>query len=107
MTAQSEQEQDTRGPGDDRDDGACSGPAGGDRPRLVERPARRPASPRRVLADLGLGYVASAIVALVFSATGPVAVIFAAGSSGGLRGAEMASWIFAVFFVNGDRKSVV
>lgn len=101
MTAQSEQEQDTRGPGDDRDDGACSGPAGGDRPRLVERPARRPPSPRRVLADLGLGYVASAIVALVFSATGPVAVIFAAGSSGGLSGAEMASWIFAVFFVNG------
>lgn len=57
MTAQSEQGRDTRGSGDGRADGADSGSAGGERPRLLERPGQRPPSPRRVLADLGPSYV--------------------------------------------------
>ncbi|GAB3714782.1 benzoate/H(+) symporter BenE family transporter [Nocardiopsis nanhaiensis] len=73
--------------------------AGG--PRLLERPEARPPSLRRLRSDFGLGYAASAVIALVFSATGPVAVIFSAGTAGGLSTAEMSSWIFGVFFCNG------
>jgi benzoate membrane transport protein len=37
----------------------------------------------------------------LFAATGPVAIILAVGSKGGLSEQEIASWIFSVFFVNG------
>ncbi|PAY23021.1 benzoate transporter [Dietzia natronolimnaea] len=58
-------------------------------------------SPRRVLADLGPREFANALIALVFSATGPVAVILAAGGQGELTPAQLSSWIFGVFFANG------
>jgi benzoate membrane transport protein len=38
---------------------------------------------------------------MIFSATGPVAVILAVGTAGRLSPAELASWIFGVFFLNG------
>ncbi|MGN0100683.1 MAG: benzoate/H(+) symporter BenE family transporter [Dietzia sp.] len=62
--------------------------------------AGRP-SPRRVLTDLGPREFANALIALVFSATGPVAVILTAGSQGDLSPAQLSSWIFGVFFANG------
>ena len=45
--------------------------------------------------------VANAIVALLFAASAPVAIILGAGVSGGLSQADLASWIFAAFAVNG------
>ena len=62
--------------------------------------AGRP-SPRRVLADLGPREFANALIALVFSATGPVAVILSAGAQGDLSPTQLSSWIFGVFFANG------
>ncbi|MEU2005550.1 benzoate/H(+) symporter BenE family transporter [Rhodococcus sp. NPDC019627] len=66
-----------------------------------ERPSWPAAGPRRVIADFGGIYAANGLIGLIFSATGPVAVILAAGSAGGLSPSHMASWIFGVFFLNG------
>jgi benzoate membrane transport protein len=46
-------------------------------------------------------YAANGLIGVIFSATGPVAVILAVGTAGGLSPAELASWIFGVFFLNG------
>jgi benzoate membrane transport protein len=70
-------------------------------PGLIERPPRPLAGPGRLRRDVGLGYAANALIGIVFSATGPVAVILAVGIGGGLAPAELASWIFGVFFLNG------
>ena len=67
----------------------------------LERPERPPPGWRRVLADFGLTYAANGFIGWVFAATAPVAIILAAGTSGGLSESELASWIFGVFFING------
>ncbi|RRO20700.1 benzoate transporter [Saccharopolyspora rhizosphaerae] len=64
-----------------------------------ERPS--PARARQVLRDLNGSSVAGGVVGLVFSATGPIAVILSAGLNGGLSPAQLASWVFGVFFLNG------
>lgn len=51
--------------------------------------------------DLSAAHVASGIVAFLFAATGPVAVILATGTKGGLSEADLASWVFGAFFING------
>jgi benzoate membrane transport protein len=68
---------------------------------LIERPARPLTGPGRLRRDLGLLYAANGLIGFIFSATGPVAVILAVGTAGGLTPAELASWIFGVFFLNG------
>ena len=70
-------------------------------PVLIERPPRPLAGLRRVLRDLGPLYAANGLIGLIFAATGPVAVILAVGTQGGLSQAELASWVFGVFFLNG------
>ena len=67
----------------------------------LERPASVPANWRRVLADFGPRYAANGFVGWLFSATAPVAIILSVGSKGGLSEAELSSWIFGVFFING------
>jgi benzoate membrane transport protein len=68
---------------------------------LVE-PFQRPlAGARTVRADFGPAYAANGLIGLIFAATGPVAVILAVGTQGGLSQAEIASWVFGVFFLNG------
>ena len=67
----------------------------------LERPPGAPPGPRRVLRDLGVQYAANGLIGLIFAATGPIAVILAAGVQGGLGGRELASWLFGVFFLNG------
>lgn len=57
--------------------------------------------PRRALADFGGTYAASALVAFLFAASGPVAIILAVGARGGLSESDIASWIFAAFTLNG------
>tara|TARA_R110002072_G_scaffold293422_1_gene462778 strand:- start:5004 stop:6200 length:1197 start_codon:yes stop_codon:yes gene_type:complete len=44
---------------------------------------------------------ANAFVAFLFAASAPVAIILSAGSRGGLTEADLASWVFAAFAVNG------
>jgi len=56
---------------------------------------------RRFAADFGGLYAANALVAFIFAATGPVAVILAVGALGGLSESDLSSWIFGAFFVNG------
>jgi len=67
----------------------------------LERPAGPAPGWRRLLADIGPGYLANGLIGFIFSATGPVAIILAVGTRGGLSQAELASWVFGVFFVNG------
>ena len=75
--------------------------ATGVHPGRVERPRQRPPRPRDVLADLGRHELVNGLVGLLFSVTGPVAVILTVGTGGGLSGAQIASWITGVFVLNG------
>lgn len=45
-------------------------------------------------------YAASAFVAFLFAASGPVAIILSVGARGGLRESDITSWIFAAFLLN-------
>ncbi len=67
----------------------------------LERPTAEAPGLRRIFSDSGLGYLANGLIGFIFSATGPVAIILAVGTRGGLSQAELASWVFGVFFVNG------
>ena len=51
-------------------------------------------------ADFGGAYAAAAVVAFLFSCTGPVAIILAIGAQGGLAESDIASWIFSAFCLN-------
>jgi benzoate membrane transport protein len=55
---------------------------------------------RRIAADFGASYAAAAIVAFLFAASGPVAIILSVGARGGLSESDIASWIFAAFSLN-------
>jgi len=68
---------------------------------MLERPVLPPAGLRQIAADVGGIYIASGLVAFVFAASGPVAIILAVGAQGGLSESDLASWIFGAFFVNG------
>ena len=57
--------------------------------------------PRQALADFGGLYASNAVVAFLFSCTGPVAIILSIGARGRLSESDIASWIFAAFFLNG------
>ena len=67
----------------------------------LERPGHPPPGWRQLLADFGPTYAANAFVAWVFTVTAPLAIILAVGTRGGLSEAELASWVFGVFFING------
>jgi benzoate membrane transport protein len=67
----------------------------------LEKPVLPLTKPGRMLADFGATYAASALVAFLFAASGPVAIILAVGARGGLSESDIASWIFAAFFLNG------
>jgi benzoate membrane transport protein len=84
----------------------CDAPSGRFYPREYEEmPLEKPVfpltKPRQVLADFGGTYAASAVVAFLFAASGPVAIILAVGARGGLSESDIASWIFGAFFING------
>ena len=67
----------------------------------LELPAAPFPSQRRVLADFGPLYAANGFIGFVFAASGPLAIILSVGTGGGLSPAELASWVFGVFCVNG------
>lgn len=67
----------------------------------IERPADRPPSPAKVASDFGLLYASNGFIGWLFAVTAPLAIILTVGSKGGLAEAEIASWVFGVFFING------
>ncbi len=71
------------------------------RPRLIEPPPRPLAGWRRLATDFGPPSLINGFIAIIFSVTGPVAVILAVGTEGGLGPAELNSWVFGVFVLNG------
>ncbi|GKX34678.1 MAG: benzoate transporter [Rhizobiaceae bacterium MnEN-MB40S] len=54
-----------------------------------------------LLAGVRGGNIVNAVVAFLFAASAPVAIILTAGAVGGLAEADIASWIFGCFFING------
>lgn len=65
-------------------------------------PARRPLpGPRQIAAASGGLYLANALIGFIFAASGPVAIVLAVGSRGGLSESDLSSWIFGSFFLNG------
>jgi benzoate membrane transport protein len=67
----------------------------------IEPPTARPPGLRSILSDFGFLYAANGFIGWLFAVTAPVAIILAVGSNGGLSEAEIAAWLFGVFFVNG------
>ncbi len=67
----------------------------------LERPEQPPAGLQSLRADLSSTSFANAVVGFVFAASGPLAVILAVGTRGGLAEHQIASWVFGAFFLNG------
>src|SRR3954465_8801284 len=67
----------------------------------LERPTERPPGLRQIFSDFGPTYASNGFIGWLFAATAPVAIILAVGTSGNLSEGEIASWLFAVFFING------
>jgi benzoate membrane transport protein len=57
--------------------------------------------PKRLLFDFGPVYAANAVVAFLFASSAPVAIVLSTGLRAGLSPSDLASWIFAGFFING------
>jgi len=51
--------------------------------------------------DLAATHAVSGLVAFLFAASGPLAIILATGTRGGLSEAQIASWVFGSLFLNG------
>jgi benzoate membrane transport protein len=56
---------------------------------------------RRIAGDFGGLAAVNGLVAFIFAASGPVAIILAVGAQGGLAEADLSSWLFGAFFING------
>lgn len=67
----------------------------------VERPHLPRPGLREILRDIGPQEIGTGLVALIFSASGPIAVILAAAAAGNLTPGETSSWIFGAFLGNG------
>jgi benzoate membrane transport protein len=71
-------------------------------PRLaVENSRHVPPRLTDIARDLSPTTVGNGLVALIFSASGPVAVILTAAARGNLSDTELSSWLFATFLGNG------
>ena len=67
----------------------------------LEKPSAQRPGLRQLWRDFGATYAANGFIGWLFAVTAPVAIILSVGSRGGLSEAEIASWVFGVFFVNG------
>src|SRR5690625_294022 len=67
----------------------------------VEKPHFPQPTFREILRDLGPYEIGDGLVALIFSASGPIAVILAAAAAGNLSPDQTSSWIFGAFLGNG------
>ena len=65
-------------------------------------PVARPISGLgRILSELSLVNLSNAVIAFLFAASAPVAIILGVGLKGGLGETDLASWIFGGFAING------
>lgn len=60
-----------------------------------------------IASSFSISHFAHALIALIFAASAPVAIILGVGVAGGLSESDLASWIFAAFAVNGALTVVV
>lgn len=67
----------------------------------IERPELPRPSLGEIKRDLGPQEIGNGLVALIFSASGPIAVILAAAAAGNLSPDQTSSWIFGAFLGNG------
>ena len=67
----------------------------------IERPTHRRPTLSEIRRDLGPLEIGNGLVALIFSASGPIAVILAAATTGNLTPEETASWTLGAFLGNG------
>ena len=67
----------------------------------IERVDSSGAGSRAFWRDLRPTHAANALVGFLFAASGPLAIILATGSKGGLSEAELASWVFGSLAING------
>lgn len=67
----------------------------------IERPQLPRPTLRDIARDLGPQEIGNGLVALIFSASGPIAVILAAAAAGNLDPGQTSSWIFGAFLGNG------
>ncbi|MCP2253882.1 benzoate membrane transport protein [Prauserella aidingensis] len=82
-------------------DGDATATPAGPPPHRFERPPRPLSDLRTLRRHSGGAYLTNGLVGMVFAATGPIAVIMSVGVSGGLSTAQLSSWIFGIFFLNG------
>lgn len=68
---------------------------------LIERPTQRAVRLREFVHDLAPVYGVNGVLGLVFGITGPVAITMTVGLAGGLTDAQLASWVFGMFFSAG------
>jgi benzoate membrane transport protein len=68
---------------------------------VFEKPAKAPAGLHDALRDLGWPYALNGLAAFVFSCTGPVAIVIAVATAGGLTQNDIASWLFGGFALGG------
>jgi benzoate membrane transport protein len=67
---------------------------------VLEKPVFPLPKPRQIVAQFGGIYAAAAVVAFLFAASGPIAIVLAVGARGGLSQSDLASWVFGGFFIN-------
>ncbi len=67
----------------------------------LEKPAAAPLPLRQVFADFGGTYAVNGLVAFIFAASGPVAILLSVGTQAGLAESDLASWLFGAFSLNG------
>ena len=67
----------------------------------LERPPSFQFDRAHLLSGFGGAYLANAVVAFLFSASAPVAIILTASQQGALTEADIASWLFGCYFING------
>jgi benzoate membrane transport protein len=67
----------------------------------LERPSVLTVDSRDLFSGFRGVYLVNAVVAFLFAASAPVAIILTAGAAGHLAEADIASWLFGCFFING------
>jgi benzoate membrane transport protein len=67
----------------------------------VESPASDLAPAPGFWRDLNATHAVNGLIAFLFAASGPLAIILATGTRGGLSEPEIASWVFGALFLNG------
>lgn len=66
-----------------------------------ERPGRALPRLREIKQDMGSTYALNAFIGVIFSVSGPIAVVLAVGAAGNLSDAQLASWVFGIFLSGG------